>query len=174
MTKNWKWWHWLLLVLVVTAGIILFVVTLGKIDLNAGSDEKLSTTEKKRLAKERIKQYEIELAKDQALKQKLDKRVTRIFAGTRVLLVGLWGSVMCVFWNAGFIHNISDFLTYTEATLLAVVTINFITFGSITSVESFIEWVKNRIAIKVYKHNVMLPEVIENKQKEMKELEAIV
>jgi hypothetical protein len=167
------WWQWVLLIIGVIAVIALFIFTLGRWNLISSKDKGGNVKNDKEDAKQQHKVLKTELSKNIQLSDKLHRKFIWAYRAARIGLVMLWSCLMMVFYFLDYITNLSDFLTYTEASILGLVTLNFITFGTITNANDFINTIKIKVENRVYKKHVNLPAVIDVKVQELKKLEEI-
>jgi len=140
--------------------LIIYVGTLGKIGPNnvvKFPDEYKDSTEEARRRHKRLKEL---LDKQQGLKAKLDKKFKWTYFFVRLFSVLSWFALMIVFVFLGLIHNLGDALNYSEGCILLLITINFVTFGSLTNLDKFSDSIKTKTENWVYGKYLSLDEKI--------------
>ena len=151
--------------------LIIFLVTFGKID---GDD--LKPPEEFKEDKEKAKKRNVKLRalieKKWELQKKLDRKFRYIFFFVRVGLLSIWAAVIYGFYYLGLIQNLGDFLNYSHASILALVTLNFLTFGTLTNLNNYLDLIKMRTRNWVYGKYVNLKESIDENQEEANQLTA--
>jgi hypothetical protein len=158
--ENFKWYHLLLIV-----GLVLFIVyyllTLGN-----------GKVPKVKIVPDAFKgTYDFALNRHRKLKLlaskqlQLKKKLERVFKGTylaiRIGLVVFWLGIMFVFWKIDHINDLEDFLNYSEASILVIITLNFLTFGKLTNLNEFLSRIKIRTENWIYGKYITLDERIE-------------
>lgn len=164
---------WLVVVIVLII-IIVFVVSLGSI--NPGNTVKFPDAfkESKEEAKRKHKRLKEHIDKQVALKIKLDKRFKRTYLFIRITLVLLWFGILGVLYFINLISNLSDALTYSEVLIILVLIANFITFGSITNMNEFIDSLKTKTENWIYGKYIILDNTIESNKAELVKLDKII
>jgi len=149
--------------------IIIFLFTFGKV----GTDD-FKTPEEFKEDKEKAKKRNTKLRalieKKWELQQKLDRKFRYIFFFVRVGLLGIWAATIYGFYYLGFIHNLGDFLNYSHASILGLVTLNFLTFGTLTNLNNYLDLIKMRTRNWVYGKYVNLEDSIDQNQEEANQL----
>lgn len=161
----------IIIVFVVIIILVLFVATLGSVE--PGSIVKIAEEykESKEEAKRRHKRLEEHLKNQEALKVKLKKIFKRVYFGVRIGLVLIWFGLMSILIAVGLIKDLSDFLNYSEASILTFVVMNFITFGTITNLKNFIDLIKTKTENLIYGKYIVIDAKIEGNKSELKRLE---
>ncbi len=161
----------ILIVLLLIFILIVFVASLGNANPeNIGKipDEFKDSKEEARLRHKRL----VELIKKQeTLRKKLLKKFKNIYFLVRVGLVLLWIGLMFSLYISGIIENLGDALNYSEASILILIALNFITFGTITDLKNFIEIIKIRTENWVYGKYINIDMKIEGNKEELTILE---
>lgn len=167
-------WAIALIIVVVIVIIIIYVVSLGNV--NAGKitrvpEEFKDSKEETKRKHDRLKAH---IEKQEGLKIKLDKKFIRIYFSIRLVFVLLWFALIIVLWSVGLVNNIGDALNYSEALILLLITLNFLTFGTITKLESFIDLIKTRTENWVFGKYLNLEDKIEIFKVEIENLEMVI
>ena len=173
MTKkdnNIPTWAIILIVIIVIIIVVVFVISLGTV--NAGNVAKIpkefkDTKEEAKRQHDRLKGL---VEKQVNLRTKLEKRFRRIYFSIRVGFVIIWFALLTGLFFLGLIKNLGDALNYSEALILLLITFNFLTFGTITKLETFIELLKLRVENWVYGKYVNINEKIELNKSELEKL----
>lgn len=170
MVKNKNNTNTVIIIIVVVILLILFIVSFGKID---GDGLKIPDELKddKASAKSRHKRLKALIEKQESLKRKLDKKFKRIYFGVRLCLVFLWAVLMILLYYFGLIKELGDFINYSELSILCLITVNFITFGTITELKSYIEFIKTKTENWVFGKYVSIEENITKNKVELGILE---
>lgn len=160
---------WLIILLLVLL-IIIHVMSLGQVDPRVTNlpDELAESREN---AKHRHRKLIALIKRQKKLKNKLDRKFKRIYLGVRILLVALWAGLLTTLYFFGEIKGLGDLLTYSQFSILLLVTIHFITFGSIKNINLFIGSLKERTENWVYGKYVDLDDRIDTNKKESRKLE---
>lgn len=106
-----------------------------------------------------------------SLRDKLNRRFKIVYTLVRVSLVLLWVGFIYILYYLDVVNTLEDALNYSEASLLVIFMMNFITFGSIADLKEFLSVVKIRVENWIWGKNVDLPNVIERTANEITELE---
>lgn len=150
-----------ILVLLLVLFIVIYVASLGT--LNAGKvyifpvEFKDSKEEVKRKHK-RLKEL---LDKQLELKARLEMRFKRIYFFVRLFFILMWATVIFMLSAFGVVSNIGDALNYSEAIILVMIALYFLIFGSISSLENFIDLIKKRVENMVCGKYIKISEKIE-------------
>jgi hypothetical protein len=163
--------HILIIIIVIIIILVLFVATLGGI--GPGSIAKIAEEYKdsKEEAKQKHKRLEEHIKNQEALKAKLAKIFKRVYFGVRLGLVIIWFGIMSILVGFGLIKDLSDFLNYSEASILIFVVMNFITFGTITNLKNFIDLIKTKTENLIYGKHIKIDAKIEEYKDELKKLD---
>lgn len=87
------------------------------------------------------------------------------------MFVGLWIGIIFVLWLFHVVSSLSDILDWSEAILIFVVTINFLTFGNLKKIENYIHIIKIKIENWIYEKYITIEKEIETNKSEIKEIE---
>lgn len=161
----------LIIIIVIIIILVLFVFTLGNV--GPGSIRKIADEYKdsKEEAKRKHKRLEEHIKNQIALKLKLDRIFKRVYFGVRVGLVLIWFGIMSIFVVFGLIKDLSDFLNYSEASILILIVMNFVTFGTITNLKNFIDLIKTKTENLIYGKYIKIDYKIEGNKEELRKLE---
>jgi len=169
-TSNYNW-HVIIVVLIAIFIILIYLISLGKVNLGEVVDNNQELRDTKEEALRKHKRLKAHIGKKEKLAQKLQRRFRWIYTIVRILLVALWGGTMYAFHKIGHINTLSDFRNYSQISVLVLVTVNFIVFGTITEFKSFIHLIRIRIENWIYGKYQNLDEGIEEQKTELKKLE---
>ena len=144
MTKKRGDDNWILIVLFLLFLLIIYVASLGKVDVgtNLSFDE---FKENKEQAKHRHDKLKALLEKKEALKTKLTKRFNRIYLAVRFCFVVLWGLYLFGLYRIGWVQNLEDAINYSEAAILVWLAFNFLTFGNLSNLNNFLNLIKMKL-----------------------------
>jgi hypothetical protein len=159
-----------LVAIVIILLIVFYLASLGKLNpagIGKLPDELKESIEK---AKHRHKKIMAVLETQHALKTKLNKRFRTIYFFIRLGFVLLWAAFLVAFYFFGLVKNLGDGLNYSEALVLALIAVNFLTFGTISNLEKFIEVIKIKTENWIYGKHKNLNQKIEKYKIEDKEL----
>jgi len=73
----------------------------------------------------------------------------------------------------GLVSTLSDILDWSEAFLLVLLVVNFLTFGTLTNLENFIDILKNKIENWIYGKYIKVNEKIDANKNELKVIETV-
>lgn len=167
--KNY-WWIWIAVVIVVIILIVIYVITLGSADVGQKS---ILPKELKASKEDALKRHEAlkkELDKQTALRDKLERKFKRAYRMVRVGLLAIWlGPLSCLYYF-GIVRDIGDALNYSEGSFIIIAILNFITFGNLTNLDSFLAMTRNRVENLVWGKYITLPEDIKKTQQEIASL----
>lgn len=160
----------ILVAIVIILLIVLYLASLGK--LNPAGIGKLpdELKESKEKAKHRHKKILAVLETQHALKAKLNKRFRTIYFFIRLGFILLWAAFLVAIYFLGLVSNLGDVLNYSEALVLALIAVNFLTFGTISNLAKFIEVIKIKTENWIYGKHKNLNQKIEKNKIEDKEL----
>ena len=162
--------YYLVIAIVIIVILVLYVISFGKISTNNIGVPK-EYKDSKEEAKRKHKRIKGLLEKQIAHKNKLEKIAKRVFLGVRIGLVLLWIAIMSGFWYFNFITDLEDFLNYSEAGILLLVTINFLTFGTITDLKEYIDLLKTKTYNWVFGKYINIGEKIETNKNNLVKLD---
>jgi ABC-type multidrug transport system fused ATPase/permease subunit len=161
MGKKEKDYNYIIIAIIVFAFIVLYLISLGKIKDTTFRSRYDVLNESLEKANARHTKLQASIDKKVELKEKLKKRFRWIFFSVRILLVAFWAVALVGLYLFGIVVNIGDALNYSNAFILVLITLNFITFGSLTNLSSFINAIKTRVENWVYGKYVSIDEIIE-------------
>lgn len=159
--QNNKDYGWFWIAIIIVAVIVIYLLTFGNFNpenFQSRYDELKESLEK---AKNRNKKLQVLIEKKTQLKKKLAKRFKRIYFTVRVILVMLWFALLFACYTSGLITNLGDALNISESMLLVLVLLNFITFGTLTNLDKFLESIKTRVENRVYGKYLTIEEKLE-------------
>lgn len=79
----------------------------------------------------------------------------------------LWGAYIFVLIKFQCIENLGDALNYSEAAILVCIALNFLTFGTVTNLNSFIDLIKLKLENWIWGKYVNIDKDIEEDKKEL-------
>lgn len=161
----------IIIVIVIIVLLLLFITSLGKFNpSNIGKipDEYKDSKEE---AKRKHKKLSELIAKQEALNIKLNKKFKQIYFFVRIGMVLLWFGLLSLFYFFGVINNLGDVLNYSEASILILLILNFITFGTITDLKNFIDIIKIKTENWVYGKYAGIENKIETNKEQLTLLE---
>lgn len=151
MSKNRNKYNWdnsnLLIAIIIVIVIIVFLISLGKINWSSTIDK--SQGKSKDDIQRRHDILKALVDKQKALKEKLAKRFRWIYFFIRLVFVGIW-TVITLFIKWELINELGDFLNYSQAFFIGLVVMNFLTFGNLANLKSFLDNIKNRVENRVW------------------------
>lgn len=159
---------WVIVLIIVL--IVLYLVSLGTISSDQLRKTPKAFRDEQEEAKRKHKKLVELIEKQKDLKKRLARKFKRIYAGVRIGLVLIWGGIMSTFVAFGLIKNLSDFLNYSEVSVLVILTFNFLTFGSLKNFRDYIVILKTRTENWVYGKYIDIDLRIESA--EMRELKS--
>jgi hypothetical protein len=151
---------WIIVLIIVL--FLLYIASLGTISSNQIKKSPNAFRDKQEEAKRKHRKLVELIEKQKALQIKLEGKFKRIYSGVRIGLVLIWGGIMATLVGFRLIENLSDFLNYTEVSVLVVLTFNFLTFGSLNNFRDYIDILKTRTENWVYGKYLDLEFKIEN------------
>lgn len=114
--------------------------------------------EKKSKAKSKYERYKQILQKKEKLRRKLNRIFTISYFFTRVLIFSVWGGIIYGLYHFNYIKDINDFLTYSELTIMIIIAVNFLLFGTFKDASRFISEIRIQIENWVYGKYINLDE----------------
>ncbi|NOU38414.1 MAG: hypothetical protein HOO89_06855 [Ferruginibacter sp.] len=161
---------WVLVILLVILTYLIYTASLGQIDITPHKDNE-PFIDKKRLAEERHKKLLALIEQKKELKEKLAKHFKTSYLFVRILFVAMYLGFNALLFFVFNIKDLGTILNWNEVLLLILITINFITFGTITDLKNVIGYFRNRIENWVYGKYVNIEEQIVNHIDETKILQ---
>lgn len=165
-----------IIVIVIIIVFIVFIISLGNVGANNSQKLPDECKDTKAQARQRHAKLKILIERQVALKIKLDKTFVRIYFAVRTGLVIIWFGILFTFYYFGLVNNLGDFLNYSEASILTLIVLNFLTFGNVTNLKNYINLIKIKTENFIYGKYIDIHKKIElNKDEEerlRKELES--
>jgi len=159
-----------LLVLFIIVLIIIFVASLGQVNISDTVSSPKEFKDTKEQAQRRHDKLKVLIEKQIALKEKLTKRFRRIYFAVRLSFIALWGGYIFVLIKLHWIQNLGDALNYSEAAILVCVALNFLTFGNLSNLNSFLGLIKLKLENWIWGKHINISESIEENKTELKML----
>ena len=160
-----------LVLLLIVLLIIIYIITFGKVNIGNNMSFPNEFKDTKEEAERKHKRLKSLVDKQETLKRKLNKRFKIAYFFVRLVFVGLWIGIIFVLWLFHVISSLSDILDWSEAILIFVVTINFLTFGNLKNIENYIHIIKTKIENWIYGKYIAIEKKIETNKSEIKEIE---
>lgn len=158
--KRFKWYHFLFIVSVVLF-IVYYLFTVGKGKVPKAQVVPDAFKDSYEHALHRHRKLNMQASKQLKLKKKLERIFKHTYFGIRIGLVAFWLGAMVVFWKMNHIKNLEDFLNYSEASILLIISLNFLTFGKLSNLNEFLSRIKIRTENWIYGKYITLDERIE-------------
>ena len=152
--------------------IIIYIVTLGNVNIGNGIKFPSEFKDSKEEAERKHKRLKALVDKQEAIKRKLNKRFKLVYFFVRLVFIGLWAVLIILLSVFGVVTSLSDILDWSEALLLVLLVANFLTFGTLTNLENFIDILKNKIENWIYGKHVKIDEKIDINKQELMAIEA--
>lgn len=158
-----------LIILIIVVILLVYILTLGQV---GGDSLKVADelSESRAKAKHRHKRLEELISKQIELKTKLERKFKRVYFGVRMTLVLIWVGIAASLHALNILQSVDDFLSYSEFSVLILITLHFVTFGSLRNVNEFIDSIKRRTENWVYGKYVDVDSKIESNKKEQEKL----
>lgn len=150
--------------------LLIFLATLGSVGSQNIPNLPVEFKDSKEEAKRKHKRLSDHIEKIIALRKKLEKRFRKIYLFIRLGLVLIWLLFLLAFYFAGCITSLNDVLTYSEASVLVIVVFNFLTFGTITNLNNYLDIIKTKTENWVYGKYIDLNKKIEFQKQELDNL----
>lgn len=156
---------WIVLVIILI--IIIFILSFGRItsdEIKIIPDEYRDTKEE---AKRKHNRLLAIIEKKEELKSRLAKKFKQVYFFVRIGLVTIWLLLLLPLYINGFIKNLNDLLSFSEACLLIIIIMNFITFGTITNLKNYLRVIKNKTENWIYGKYINIEADIDNHKIEL-------
>mgnify|MGYP000479888776 CR=1 FL=1 len=163
-------WVWLVIVVFVILLIIIYIGSLGKFNISNVRAPK-EFKDNKEQAKRRHEKLKTLIEKKEALKYKLTKRFKLIYFAVRFSFVAIWATYIIILIHFDLINSLSDAMDYSNAAILGWITLNFLTFGSLSSLNEFIHIIKMKLESWIWGKYINLDESIVRDKSEKYSLE---
>jgi hypothetical protein len=161
----------LVTVIVILFVLIIYVATLGRVsssEINPLPEEFKDANEIARLRHARLQTL---IEKREALKLKLQNRFRWIYFSVRSSLVAGWLGILHGLFANNLIDNLGDVLNYSEAGILLLLIAHFLTFGSISNLNSYIDLIKLKTENYVYGRYLNIDEKIVTNKIELAQID---
>lgn len=168
--KNDDFEVWVVVIIVIIF-IVAYVLSLGKIKIPQKTIVPEEFKDTQAQAKQRYERLKNLIDKKIELKGRLNKWFKRIYFGVRLFFLTVWGLYLYILYKFNLIQNLGDALNYSEVAILAGVAINFLTFGSLSNLNNFIDLIKIRLKNWLWGKYMRIEESIEVNVAELKETE---
>lgn len=164
----------LLIIFVIVFIVIIYIATLGNVNIGDGIKFPSEFKDSKEDAERKHKRLEALVDKQEALKRRLNTRFKFVYFFVRLVFVGFWVGMIILLSVFGLVSTLSDILDWSEAFLLVLLIANFLTFGTLTNLENFIDILKNKIENWIYGKHVKIDGKIETNKNELKVIETVI
>lgn len=161
------WRGWLVVLLLFGIIIVFFLLSWFK---NFKDSE--CYQEKKNKAKRQCDRYKQILQKKEKLRKKLNRIFAIFYFLTRVLIFSIWVGIIYGLYHFNYIKDINDFLTYSELTIMVIIAVNFLLFGTFKDASKFVSEIRIQIENWVYGRYINLEESIKEDRKNVVKIEA--
>lgn len=167
MNKDKPTIHTWLIILIIVVILLGYILTLGQV---GGDSMKVpdELSESRAKAKHRHRRLEELISRQIELKTKLERKFKRVYFGVRMTLVLIWAGIAASLHALSLLQSVDDFLSYSEFSVLILITLHFVTFGSLKNVNEFIDSIKRRTENWVYGKYVDIDSKIESNKKRNK------
>lgn len=156
--------NWTLMVLFLLLLLVVYVLSLGKLDVGNNFSAPDEFKDDKEQAKRRHDKLKKLLEKKEALKTKLTKRFKRIYFAVRFSFIALWGVYIFTLFKINWVQNLEDVINYSEAAILIWIALNFLTFGSLSNINNFLGLIKVKLENWIWGKHVNIEEnIVEHK-----------
>lgn len=159
-----------ILVLLLVLFIVIYIASLGTLNTGKVNIFPVEFKDSKEEVKRKHKRLKELLDKQLALKARLEKRFKRTYFFVRLFFILIWAVVLFILFVFRVVNNIGDALNYSEACILVMVALYFLIFGSISSLENFIDLIKSRVENLVCGKYININEKIEINLSELEKL----
>jgi hypothetical protein len=160
----------IVIVLIILFVLILFIASLGYLSPKEIGKLPNEFKDTKEEAKRKHKRLAEHIEKQEVLKEKLDRKFKRTYFLVRLGLMILWFAVLSVFCFLGFINNLGDVLNCSETSILILIVLNFLTFGTITNLKNYIDLIKTKTENWIFGKYVTINDKIEANKIELNKL----
>ncbi len=158
----------LIAIIVIIAILIIYIVTLGQIDLTAEKKHKEKVDTKNQLIKLELRHEKLKalIQKKEDLNIKLNKRFKIIYLGVRLGLVLLTVTYNILLYFVFDVTELGNILKWNGLIVLIVSVFSFLAFGTTVNVKEFTQKLKLWLEAKIYSKYVNLNEQIEAHKEE--------
>lgn len=161
------WWGWIVIGLFIVFAIVIYVGSLGTVDL-VKTEEKKQSKSSLSLAHRHRKLKEL-IEKKEVLHKKLKRRFRRLYFIVRFMLGSIYISFNVFMYYQMGVTDLGTLLNYNELAILLIAVFSFIAFGSLNCVHDFINSIKQRNEVWVYGKYISIESDIENHKLQEKE-----
>ncbi len=152
-------------------GLILFIVFVytfsgGKVDVGEKieKDNGKKSNDSLKVRYEKLKKL-VEAKK--TLYKKLTKKFKWIYFGVRLSLLGIFTSYCLMLYHGFGVTNLGELLNWIEVVAIIVVFFSFLAFGTFSNVREYVEKLKMRIEIMVFKKHFNLLNDVDGHENEL-------
>ena len=159
----------LLAIIVITLIIVIYIVSLGQIDLTAEKKKhKEKVDAKNQLTKLELRHEKLKtlIQKKEILNIKLNKRFKLIYFGVRLALMLLTIAYNFILYFVFNITELSSLLKYNSYIVLIVSLFSFIAFGTLVNLKEFTQKIKLWLEVKIYSKYANITKQIETHKEE--------
>ena len=151
--------------------IIAFIASLGKLNIGEKGIITEEFRDNKEQAKRRHDKLKVLIEKQEETKKRLSKLFDRFYLFIRLLFVSFWLTILFTLYHFNFLKDLSDLIDYSEAILLIFLTFNFLTFGTISNLNSFVSLIKTKLENWIWRKHINIDKKIEDNKTALKQLE---
>lgn len=155
----------LAIALIIFFVILVYLLTIGKISIPIWNKSE-SSEEIKRKHKRLVSH----LDKQKALKLKLDKLFVKIYFLVRVIFIGLWMLLTYSLYHFELVEDLGEVLNYFQAIFLTIIALNFLVFGNLVNIKTYVNYVKRMVENRVYGKYINLDDKINDHENKLNEL----
>ena len=163
-------WGWVVIVGFIIVLIVVYVGSLGNINIGNFSVPK-EFKDSYEQAKRRHEKLKSLIEKKEALHKKLTRRFKLVYFAIRLGFVSLWAVYIFICYKVQWVNNLEDVLNFSEAAILIVLAVNFLTFGTLTSLDDFVDSIKMKLENWVFGKYVNIEDSIVEDKEELQKVE---
>lgn len=160
----------IIVILFITILIIVFVLSLGKVNTIEVSPVKAFNAEKEE-AQRKFKQFQKILRSQKKLKKELDKKFKRIYFSVRIIVLILWALIISAFYYFGWATSILEIVGIASLPLWFVKMANYLASGTSLNLEDFIKITEMKTKNWIYGEYINLDQIIEERETQLIQLE---
>lgn len=175
--KDYESLMWIGFVLLLIALIVVYLFTIGKVNLLSSKDEEKSKENEHkeklenriRILDHRYKKVQKVLEKKQVLKGQLDTVSRYIFLGVRLVIVFIFiavGLVAHIYLNAGF----NEIVVYIQTGLVVICFLAFVIFGNPKNIIAMWSHLTKKLTLYIYGKYINLDRQIDSHNEELKNI----
>jgi hypothetical protein len=148
------------LIIAIIIVIVIFIVSLGQINITQNNiiQEKEKDLSKLKHQHQKLKGI---IEKKEGLNKKLNRKFKWIYFGVRFGLFLLYSCYNLALYLTNFITDLDDFLNFNELALIVISIFSFLTFGTFANLAKFIQDIKMKLEIRIYRKYENLNKEIE-------------